>query len=143
MTGEEKPNKNNVVFWSLRQKFLDSGDVPEQAQQVMYYSLAIGHHVGVIDCLNTELTCSLEAYQNWISLLPEGEALRKMRGLLTFGEITIDITHTQMLANAFAPLCESAAAPFAEWSSTLIRLLTEIVNEPAIYLMVKKTPVNT
>ncbi|WP_279156593.1 formate hydrogenlyase maturation HycH family protein [Obesumbacterium proteus] len=139
MTGEEKPNQHNVVFWSLRQKFLDSGDVPEQAQQVMYYSLAIGHHVGVIDCLNTELTCSLEEYQRWISLLPEGDALRKMRGLLTFGEITIDITHTQMLANAFAPLCESAA-PFAAWSSTLIRLLTEIVHEPAIYLMVKKTP---
>jgi len=143
MTGEQKSNQHNVVFWSLRQKFLDSGDVPEQAQQVMYYSLAIGHHVGVIDCLNTELTCSLEEYQNWISLLPEGDAPRKMRGLLTFGEITIDITHTQMLAKAFAPLCESAAAPFAEWSSTLIRLLTEIVREPAIYLMVKKTPAKT
>ena len=33
-----------VYFWSLRQKFVDSDDdIPEQAQQVMYYSLAIGH----------------------------------------------------------------------------------------------------
>ncbi|MBW7985055.1 formate hydrogenlyase maturation HycH family protein [Enterobacillus tribolii] len=129
-----------VIFWSLRQKFLDSDDdMPAQAQQVMYYSLAIGHHVGVIDCLKNELTCTLEHYPAWLELLPEGEARRKLRGLLTFGEITIDSTHTSLLANALAPLCAPGQPePFREWSETLIRLLGEIEREPAIYLIVRK-----
>lgn len=133
------PNEAKAVFWSLRQKFLDSDDdMPAQAQQVMYYSLAIGHHVGVIDCLNTELSCPLAQYQTWIEQFPEGEAQRKMRGLLTFGEITIDSTHTSLLANALAPLIANQPAPFSEWSAKLLSLLTEIEREPAIYLIVKK-----
>jgi hydrogenase-4 component J len=132
-------NEGKAVFWSLRQKFLDSDDdMPAQAQQVMYYSLAIGHHVGVIDCLNTELSCPLPQYQTWVEQFPEGEAQRKMRGLLTFGEITIDSTHTSLLANALAPLIDSQPAPFSEWSSKLLGLLAEIEQEPAIYLIVKK-----
>lgn len=133
------PNEAKAVFWSLRQKFLDSDDdMPAQAQQVMYYSLAIGHHVGVIDCLNTELSCPLAQYQTWIEQFPEGEAQRKMLGLLTFGEITIDSTHTSLLANALAPLIANQPAPFSEWSAKLLSLLTEIEREPAIYLIVKK-----
>ncbi|CAI1797626.1 formate hydrogenlyase maturation HycH family protein [Serratia fonticola] len=132
-------NEGKAVFWSLRQKFLDSDDdMPAQAQQVMYYSLAIGHHVGVIDCLNTELSCPLPQYQAWVELFPEGEAQRKMRGLLTFGEIIIDSTHTSLLANALAPLIDSQPAPFSEWSTKLLGLLAEIEREPAIYLIVKK-----
>ncbi|SPX54708.1 formate hydrogenlyase maturation protein hycH [Klebsiella pneumoniae] len=41
-----------VVFSQLSRKFIDENDAtPDQAQQVVYYSLAIGHHLGVIDCL--------------------------------------------------------------------------------------------
>lgn len=128
-----------VYFWSLRQKFLDSDDdMPAQAKQVMYYSLAIGHHVGVIDCLNKEFICPLAQYQQWIGMLPEGEARRKMHGLLTFGEIVIDSTHTDLLANAFAPLRDNQPEPFAAWSSRLIDLLADINHEPAIYLIVRR-----
>lgn len=130
-----------VVFWSLRQKFLDDKDtIPEESRQVMYYSLAIGHHVGVIDCFNPELECALEQYQAWIALLPEGEARRKMQGLITFGEITIDSTHTSLLATALAPLRDTAPAPWCDWSRQLVSLLAEITREPAFYLMVKRQP---
>ncbi|WP_233963677.1 formate hydrogenlyase maturation HycH family protein [Pectobacterium versatile] len=132
--------ENQVIFWSLRQKFLDSKAIPEQAQQVMYYSLAIGHHVGVIDCLKTELTCDLERYPQWTAMLGGGDAQRKMNGLLTFGEINIDSTHVNMLAHALAPLAQAGQPePFQCWSATLLRLLEEIQQEPAIYLIVKKT----
>lgn len=133
------PDEGKAVFWSLRQKFLDSDDdLPTQAQQVVYYSLAIGHHVGVIDCLNSEMSCPLPQYQAWIDQFPEGEARRKMHGLLTFGEITIDATHTSLLAHALAPFVGSQPSPFSEWSTQLLNLLTEIEKEPAIYLIVKK-----
>ena len=46
-----------VVFSQLSRKFIDENDAtPAEAQQVVYYSLAIGHHLGVIDCLEAALT---------------------------------------------------------------------------------------
>ncbi|MBL3084987.1 formate hydrogenlyase maturation protein HycH, partial [Klebsiella pneumoniae] len=46
-----------VVFSQLSRKFIDENDAtPDQAQQVVYYSLAIGHHLGVIDCLEAALS---------------------------------------------------------------------------------------
>lgn len=135
------PDDAKVYFWSLRQKFVDSDDdIPAEAQQVMYYSLAIGHHVGMIDCLKTELVCPLEKYKAWIDLLPEGEAKRKMQGLLTFGEININSEHTHLLALAFDPIIKNEDLIFSEWSQTLIKLLGEIHAEPAIYLIVKRKP---
>ncbi len=133
------PTEGEVFFWSLRQKFVDSDDdIPEDAQQVMYYSLAIGHHVGMIDCLKTELVCSLAGYQSWVQALPEGEARRKLQGLITFGEINIDSTHTNMLALALDGFAKDPQSPYQAWSETLIQLLGEIEREPAIYLIVKR-----
>ena len=41
-----------VFFYLLNERFVENDEqVPEQAKQVMYYSLAIGHHVGVIELL--------------------------------------------------------------------------------------------
>lgn len=126
-----------VMFWTLRQKFVDdSVNIEEKSRQVMYYSLAIGHHVGVIDCLNVVLECPLSQYEAWLGLL-EGEAQRKMRGLLTFGEIVIDASHVNTLAPAFAHLAAHAEAPWRGWSEQMLQHLQDIAQEPAIYLMVR------
>jgi hypothetical protein len=59
-----------VVFSQLSRKFIDENDAtPDQAQQVVYYSLAIGHHLGVIDCLEAALSCPWQAYLAWIATL--------------------------------------------------------------------------
>jgi len=138
-SASSSPTEGEVFFWSLRQKFVDSDDdIPEDAQQVMYYSLAIGHHVGMIDCLKTELVCPLTGYQSWVQALPEGEARRKLQGLITFGEINIDSTHTNMLALALDGFAKDPQSPYQAWSKTLIQLLGEIEREPAIYLIVKR-----
>lgn len=37
---------DEVFFYRLSRKFVDEQfDVPEEAKEVMYYSLAIGHHL--------------------------------------------------------------------------------------------------
>ena len=66
-----------VVFSQLSRKFIDENDAtPAEAQQVVYYSLAIGHHLGVIDCLEAALTCPWDEYLAWIATLEAGsEAL--------------------------------------------------------------------
>lgn len=128
-----------IVFWMLRQKFIDSEDtMPETSRQVMYYSLAIGHHVGVIDCLKVALRCPLADYREWVTQLEDEQARRKMLGVLTFDEIVIDASHTNMLTRAFAPLADNDKEPCKSLSIQFVQLLDDIVIEPAIYLMARK-----
>ena len=90
-----------VIFYLLNQRFVENDkQVPEQAQQVMYYSLAIGHHVGVIDCFKKLLICDYDDYQHFVQSFPKGEARRKFAGLMKFGEIVIDSSHVNLLAKA-------------------------------------------
>jgi hydrogenase-4 component J len=129
-----------VSFHALRRKFLDTQkDVPtpEAAKQVMYYSLAIGHHVGVIDCLVKVLECPREDYEAWLELLPQGEARRKMTGLLTFGEIHIDATHAGCLGKTLTEALPGMPEPYKALSEQLLGHLADIVREPALYLMVQ------
>ena len=66
-----------VVFSQLSRKFIDENDAtPAEAQQVVYYSLAIGHHLGIIDCLEAALTCPWDDYLAWIATLAEGSEAR-------------------------------------------------------------------
>ena len=131
--------QEEIVFWTLRQKFLDSRDtLPEQPRQVMYYSLAIGHHVGVIDCLQPVLRCPLDDFRLWAAELSCALSQRKMLGVLTFGEIVVDASHIGPLRRALAPLIASAS-PFQPFSEKLSTLLDDIAREPAIYLLVRKS----
>ncbi|PDO84163.1 formate hydrogenlyase maturation HycH family protein [Kosakonia pseudosacchari] len=130
----------SVVFSQLRRKFIDENDAtPAQAQQVVYYSLAIGHHLGVIDCLETALSCPWDEYLAWIATLEAGsEARRKMEGVPRYGEIVIDITHVMLLANAFDRAQARQNAQQLAWSKALLSMLHDIHQESAIYLMVRR-----
>ncbi|MCL6744249.1 formate hydrogenlyase maturation HycH family protein [Kosakonia sp. R1.Fl] len=130
----------SVVFSQLRRKFIDENDAtPAQAQQVVYYSLAIGHHLGVIDCLETALSCPWEDYLAWIATLEAGsEARRKMEGVPRYGEIVIGSTHVMLLANAFDRAQARQNAQQLAWSKALLSMLHDIHQESAIYLMVRR-----
>ena len=117
-----------VVFSQLSRKFIDENDAtPAEAQQVVYYSLAIGHHLGVIDCLEAALTCPWDEYLAWIATLEAGsEARRKMEGVPKYGEIVIDINHVPMLANAFDKARAAQTSQQKEWSTMLLSMLHDI-----------------
>lgn len=124
-----------VVFYQLGQKFLDEKQAASaDAGQVVYYSLAIGHHVGVIDCLHPILDCPLREFAAWLESWAEGPARSKLSGLLSFGEINIDASHVSMLA---AALTEHAALSelTSQWAAALMQALRAIEAEPAIYLI--------
>lgn len=129
-----------VVFSQLSRKFIDENDAtPAAAQQVVYYSLAIGHHLGVIDCLEAALTCPWADYLAWIATLEAGsEARRKMEGVPKYGEIVIDHSHISMLASAFDRALEAQTLAQQTWSRALLGLLHDIHQESAIYLMVRR-----
>lgn len=129
-----------VVFSQLSRKFIDENDAtPAEAQQVVYYSLAIGHHLGVIDCLEAALTCPWNDYLAWIGTLEAGsEARRKMEGVPKYGEIVIDFNHIQMLARAFDNALATQTPQQQEWSKLMLSMLHDIHQESAIYLMVRR-----
>ncbi|MBU4682232.1 formate hydrogenlyase maturation HycH family protein [Cedecea davisae] len=130
----------SVVFCQLSRKFVDDNDnTPADAQQVVYYSLAIGHHLGIIDCLKESLVCPYEAYREWISTLEGGsEARRKMDGVPRYGEIVIDQNHVVMLARALDAAKPTQTPEQQAWSQALLDMLQAIQQEPAIYLMVRR-----
>lgn len=128
-----------IVFYSLSQKFLDrKEDIPAQAKQVVYYSLAIGHHVGVIDCLKKVLEWPQDVYAQWLNKLAPGEARNKLAGALRWGEIMIDAMHVPMLDAALAAGQAQMTPDELEWTSRLRQILADIAAEPAIYLMVRQ-----
>jgi len=130
---------SQVIFYALSQKFLErEEDMPAEAKQVMYYTLAVGHHIGVIDCMKAVLSCPLDGYQAWIARLPEGEARRKFEGLLRFGEISIEAGHIQMLGAALDGIKADLLPQEADWQRQLMQALAAIEAEPAMYLMVRR-----
>lgn len=91
----------DVVFYRLGRKFVDNErSIPEDVRSVLYYTLAIGHHTGVIDCLEPRVSTSREVYGEVLALLGEGEAADKLAGVERFGEIQVDKEHVGMLRAA-------------------------------------------
>jgi len=123
-----------IAVYQLSHKFINNHeDVPENAQQVVYYALAVGHHVGVMDCFSTVLEIPLEEFSTWIESLPEGAGRTKLAGVLKWGEIEINRSHVDLLL----PLAKSNKADTA-WATLLTRCIQAMRQEPALYYMMRK-----
>jgi hypothetical protein len=128
-----------VVFYQLSRKFVHRGhDVPAKSKQLLHYTLAIGHHIGVIDCFSPKLEMPIEGYRNWLSHLPNGEGRRKLEGLLRFGEIEITAGHTRFLRVALDAATGGMSTTEADWTARVSQMLQAIDEEPTIYLMVRR-----
>ncbi len=127
-----------VAFYRLGRKIVNNEQaIPEDARQVMYYSLAIGHHVGVMDCFSELMAVPEPRFVECLRRLPEGEARRKLEGSTKWQEIEINRSHVDELLPALGGILPQLDAMDAEWVGKLVRSLQEIVAEPALYLMVK------
>jgi hypothetical protein len=124
-----------IAVYQLRSKFVNQReDVPDDARQVVYYTLAVGHHVGVMDCFSSQIEIPLDEYKAWVQSLPEGPARAKLEGAIRWGEIEVNQTHLGLLL----PLLEAAQSDGPIWTRDFIQCLHSIQEEPAIYLMVRK-----
>jgi len=128
-----------AVFYQLTHKFVnDREKIPETAQQVMYYSLAIGHHVGVMDCFQSLMEVPLDDYRAWLERLPAGGGRHKLEGVLKWGEIEINTSHAEELLLTLRASLPLMTAAEAGWTHTLMLCLQSMQTEPALYLMVRK-----
>ncbi|MEY8562718.1 formate hydrogenlyase maturation HycH family protein [Eggerthellaceae bacterium 3-80] len=146
-----------VVFYRLRKKFVDhERSIPEDVRSVLYYTLAIGHHTGVIDCLKPRLVTSREIFADVLAQLEPGEARDKLSGIEKFGEIEVKKEHVPILKSAVLIALENmntlidgemllderldasssvTATDALSWLEEFLCLLEEIQCEPCVYAM--------
>lgn len=130
--GDTEPR---ITFYQLRSKFVNQRtDIPETARQVLYTTLAVGHHVGVLDCFSGLVDAPLAEFQDWVLRLPAGPGRTKLEGLFKFGEIEINVTHAGMLL----PLFADAEIADTLWAAQVSQCLQAMKHEPAIYLMARR-----
>ncbi len=140
-----------AVFYQLGRKFVDDArEIPEESADVLYYTLAVGHHTGVIDCFEEVLRCPMAVYEGVCKLLPAGDARYKLEGILRSGEIQVDKTHVEKLDEpvraAIDALHESGVsvedgddstlqAQELAWLQGFDAALDAIKRDPVVYLM--------
>src|SRR4030067_3666947 len=113
-----------AVFYQLTHKFVsDQEKIPETARQVMYYSLAIGHHVGVMDCFQSLMEVPLGDSRAWIERLPAGDGRHKLEGVLKWGEIEINASHAEELLPTLGTGLWGMTAAEIGWTHTLMSCL--------------------
>ena len=81
-----------MVAYQVTRRFVDNeNSVPDAITDMIYYTLAIGHHTGVIDCFEERLRCSLELFSKVLELIPEDSLLtKKLDRAYSRGEAYID-----------------------------------------------------
>lgn len=143
---------DRINFYLLRRKFVDSAQsIPDDAKEVLYYTMSVGHHTGVVDCFEKSLSIPVPTYKKICKLMDNDEAKRKLEGVLTFGEIEINKEHTPYLLPA-ARLALSTIDVYDEVGKytmpldttelpllvNLVDLLLKVRNETNVYLMLRR-----
>lgn len=129
---------HHVVFYKLSHKYVDERkDVPAASKQIIYYSLAVGHHLGLVDCLSRILEMSYAEFERWLEKLPEGVGRHKLEGIVKWGEIEINATHARDLIETLDGGRVQMEPQQGEWTDVLRRYLQNIMAEPALYLIVR------
>lgn len=122
-----------VSIYQLHTKFVNTReDIPEEARQVVYYSLAVGHHVGVMDCFSSLAEIPWGEFAAWVEQLPMGPGKDKLAGVIRWGEIEVNRSHVEMLRPLFARPDSPA------WGVVFTQCLQGMVQEPALYLMLRR-----
>lgn len=133
-----------VVLYQLTAKLVDSEiDIPQDAQDIMYYTLSVGHHTGVMDCFSEKLSCSADTFQAVLNNISDSKARMKLEGILRFGEIQIDKSHLAVLKPAIKRTLRELyirkdTNPYSaeiSWMSDFLQLLDAVERETAMYLM--------
>ena len=138
-TADQQQSVAQVVFYQLTRKFVDTEkSIPDDAKDVMYYTLAVGHHTGVIDCFEERLRCDLSDYEQACARLPEGDARYKLEAIQRSSEVQIEQRHVAELLPAIdAGLADPAFAGSAAGQvfAGLRKLLVVLQGDVAAYIM--------
>jgi formate hydrogenlyase maturation protein HycH len=154
-TTDEK-TATDVVFYLLGKKFVeDKGDIPKGARDVMYYTLAMGHNTGVIDCFTPKLALSRNLFDKICEKLNEGDAKFKLTRIEKFGEIQILKEDTKQLSEVVRDSSLSVAEESGlniendryvkvrvtsgnDFKYKFLELMEEIAKTPQVYCLARR-----
>jgi hypothetical protein len=142
----------DVVFYRLCAKFVDDQrSVPQESSDVLYYTLAVGHHTGIIDCLSESFRCPDAIYARILGMLDQDTAAHyKLNGIYRSGEIQIDKSHLAVLDGCVKELLAACGdnsqgtelgidageyAAIQGWLTAFADAIDEIRENPRAYLM--------
>jgi hypothetical protein len=130
-----------VVFYKLSQKFVNTRtDVPLESQQIVYHSLALGHFLGIVDCLSSLLEIPRAEFEALLDRLPEGVGRDKLHGVCRWGEIEINATHAADLISTLQAGMPQMPPQQCEWAGLLVSTFETMQREPALYMIVRTRP---
>lgn len=138
---ERKPAEPMVVFYQLARKFVDTAkSTPDRVTDIMYYTLAVGHHTGVIDCFDEALSCTVPVYERVCGALDSEDARYKLEGILRSGEIQVDPSNLSTLEGPVSAALAAAEprSSEADFMQGLMDLFQRMECDPALYLMGRK-----
>jgi hypothetical protein len=117
----------------------------------------------VLDCFSSLAEIPLDSFQSWLESLPEGPGRTKLEGVIKWGEIEINRSHISILMplleekmsgvrcqvsrdisaqssvpNPGPPPDEQMPVGEMEWQSLLSLCMQGMLQEPALYLMLRK-----
>lgn len=125
-----------VRVYRLSARFVDERDAPPEIEQLKLYTLALGHHIGVVDCLSPVLSVPAEDFFQMVCRLPDGPARKKLDGLATWGEIEIRRGHARVLLAAMSGAAEEVQEA-GQWVRDFVSTLQTVERTPAAYLVVR------
>lgn len=146
----------DVVFYRLCAKFVDDQrEVPPESSDVLYYTLAVGHHTGIIDCLSESFRCPEPIYARILGMLDQSAAAHyKLDGIYRSGEIQIDKSHLASFNGCVQGLVAISGdnsrmaglgigadeqAAIRSWLTAFAAAIDEIRDNPRAYLMGRMT----
>jgi len=124
-----------VQVYRLSARFVDERDAPSEIEQLKLYTLALGHHIGVVDCLSPVLTVPAADFFQMVRHLPDGPARNKLEGLATWGEIEIRHDHARVLRAAMSGADKAPGA--GPWVEDFVSCMQAVERTPAAYLVVR------
>lgn len=135
----EHAQARTVRVHRLVRKFVDSAQsVPDDAKDVLYYTLSVGHHTGVIDCFECVLSMPVEIFERICAALPEGEARYKLEGVMRHSEIELGKAQVDIVIDALEPLASAADEEVARYVGLFLEQLRIVREEPSVYAMVRE-----
>ena len=128
-----------VQVYRLVRKFVDNAkSVPEDAESVLYYTLSVGHHTGVIDCLECTASVPVETFERLCGALPEGDARFKLEGVMRHSEIELGKEQVDFVIAALGPLRSCADEGVSRAAGLLLGELVAVRDEPSVYVMIRE-----
>lgn len=129
---------SEICFYRLSRRFVSPKRGAPCSESIVCYTQAIGHHIGVLDCLTPEFKISAADYQNLLAGMPEGWARKKLEGVLKWGEIEIAKEQASELVDALRKTAEGLPLREREQAKRLMKILSLAKQEPAIYLVARR-----